>query len=71
MQVTSNARRGSHWRAREDRHTDRECRHYRPMHHWEYPVEAWKRVIEVNLNGVFYCNRALVPHMLSQGYGGS
>jgi 3-oxoacyl-[acyl-carrier protein] reductase len=36
---------------------------------WEYPVEAWKRVFEVNLNGVFYCSRALVPHMLSRGYG--
>jgi 3-oxoacyl-[acyl-carrier protein] reductase len=36
---------------------------------WEYPVDAWKRVIEVNLNGTFYCSRALVPHMLSRGYG--
>ncbi len=36
---------------------------------WEYPVDAWKRVIEINLNGTFFCNRALVPHMLSRGYG--
>jgi 3-oxoacyl-[acyl-carrier protein] reductase len=36
---------------------------------WEYPVDAWKRVVDVNLNGVFLCNRALVPHMLSRGYG--
>ncbi len=36
---------------------------------WEYPIEAWKRVIDVNLNGTFYCNRALVPHMLGRGYG--
>jgi 3-oxoacyl-[acyl-carrier protein] reductase len=36
---------------------------------WEYPVEAWKRVIDVNLNGAFYCSRVLVPHMLSRGYG--
>ena len=36
---------------------------------WEYPIEAWKRVIDVNLNGTFYCSRALVPHMLSRGYG--
>jgi 3-oxoacyl-[acyl-carrier protein] reductase len=36
---------------------------------WEYPIEAWKRVIEVNLNGAFFCSRALVPHMLSRGYG--
>jgi 3-oxoacyl-[acyl-carrier protein] reductase len=36
---------------------------------WVYPIEAWKRVIEVNLNGTFLCNRALVPHMMSRGYG--
>jgi 3-oxoacyl-[acyl-carrier protein] reductase len=36
---------------------------------WEYPVAEWDRVIDVNLNGVFYCNRAVVPHMLRKGYG--
>jgi 2-dehydro-3-deoxy-L-rhamnonate dehydrogenase (NAD+) len=36
---------------------------------WEYPVEQWDRVIDVNLNGVFYCNRAVVPHMQRNGYG--
>ncbi|MBV8095481.1 MAG: SDR family oxidoreductase, partial [Acetobacteraceae bacterium] len=36
---------------------------------WEYPVDKWRQVIEVNLNGLFYCNRAVVPHMLSGGYG--
>jgi 3-oxoacyl-[acyl-carrier protein] reductase len=36
---------------------------------WEYPVPAWKHVVDVNLNGVFFCNRALIPHMLSRGYG--
>jgi 2-dehydro-3-deoxy-L-rhamnonate dehydrogenase (NAD+) len=36
---------------------------------WEYPVEDWRQVIEVNLNGVFYCNRAVVPHMQRNGYG--
>ncbi len=35
----------------------------------EYPPDAWQRVVEVNLNGVFYCNRAVVPHMLKSGYG--
>ena len=34
-----------------------------------YPIEAWDRVIDVNLNGVFYCNRAVVPHMQRNGYG--
>lgn len=36
---------------------------------WEYPVEAWRQVIDVNLNGLFYCNRAIVPSMLEGGYG--
>ena len=36
---------------------------------WEYQVAAWDSVIDVNLNGVFYCNRAVVPHMLRNGYG--
>ena len=36
---------------------------------WDYPVADWDRVIDVNLNGVFYCNRAVVPHMLRNGYG--
>ncbi|WP_192179357.1 SDR family NAD(P)-dependent oxidoreductase [Mesorhizobium amorphae] len=36
---------------------------------WDYSVEDWRRVIDINLNGVFYCNRALVPHMLERGYG--
>ncbi len=36
---------------------------------WEYDLDEWRRVIEVNLNGVFYCCRAVVPHMLATGYG--
>jgi len=36
---------------------------------WEYPIAEWDRVIDVNLNGVFYCNRAVVPHMVRNGYG--
>jgi 2-dehydro-3-deoxy-L-rhamnonate dehydrogenase (NAD+) len=36
---------------------------------WEYPVDAWRQVIDVNVNGMFHCNRAVVPHMLSGGYG--
>jgi NAD(P)-dependent dehydrogenase (short-subunit alcohol dehydrogenase family) len=35
----------------------------------DYPVEAWNRVIEVNLNGVFHCSRAVVPGMQKSGYG--
>ena len=36
---------------------------------WEYPVDAWDRVIDVNLKGVFYSNRAVVPFMQANGYG--
>jgi NAD(P)-dependent dehydrogenase (short-subunit alcohol dehydrogenase family) len=36
---------------------------------WEYPVDAWDKVIEVNLKGVFYCNRAVVPFMRTQNSG--
>jgi 2-dehydro-3-deoxy-L-rhamnonate dehydrogenase (NAD+) len=36
---------------------------------WDYPVEAWRQVIDMNLNGLFYCNRAVVPHLLRNRYG--
>jgi 3-oxoacyl-[acyl-carrier protein] reductase len=36
---------------------------------WEYPLEQWRRVIDINVNGVYYCNRAVIPHMLGQDYG--
>ncbi len=36
---------------------------------WEYPPEAWREVVEVDLNAVFYCCRAVVPRMLAQNYG--
>jgi 3-oxoacyl-[acyl-carrier protein] reductase len=36
---------------------------------WDYPVAQWDRVIDVNLKGVFYCNRAVVPLMQRSGYG--
>src|SRR2546430_11406127 len=36
---------------------------------WDYPVDAWRQVMEVNVNGVFLCNRAIVPVMLKQDYG--
>jgi NAD(P)-dependent dehydrogenase (short-subunit alcohol dehydrogenase family) len=35
----------------------------------DYPLDAWHRVINVNLNGLFYCNRAAVPHMERNGFG--
>src|ERR1700679_1203615 len=36
---------------------------------WEYPIDAWKQVIDTNLLGVFLCLRAVVPCMLQQNYG--
>lgn len=36
---------------------------------WDYPVEAWRQVFDVNLHGVFYANRACVPAMRAGGYG--
>ena len=35
----------------------------------EFPIESWLQVINVNLNGIFFCCRAVVPMMLEQGYG--
>jgi 2-dehydro-3-deoxy-L-rhamnonate dehydrogenase (NAD+) len=36
---------------------------------WEYPPEAWDRVLAVDLTGVFYCCRVAVPRMREAGYG--
>jgi 2-dehydro-3-deoxy-L-rhamnonate dehydrogenase (NAD+) len=36
---------------------------------WEYPLEEWNRVIQINLTGLFHCNRAVVPWMLKGDYG--
>jgi NAD(P)-dependent dehydrogenase (short-subunit alcohol dehydrogenase family) len=36
---------------------------------WEYPIAAWDKVIDVNLKGVFYCNRAVVPFMRERNSG--
>lgn len=36
---------------------------------WEQSDEDWRRVIEINLTGVFYCCRAVLPHMVQGRYG--
>ncbi len=36
---------------------------------WEQSDEDWDRVLRVNLTGVFYCCRAVIPHMRAQRYG--
>ena len=36
---------------------------------WDYPVAAWRQVMEVNLNGLFLCCREVVPVMRAANYG--
>lgn len=36
---------------------------------WEYALDDWRRVIDVDLNAVYYCCRAVVPRMRDQDYG--
>ncbi len=35
----------------------------------DYPVDVWRRVIDVNVNGTFIVNRAIVPGMKARNYG--
>ena len=36
---------------------------------WEYPIEEWQKVIDIDLTGVFYCCKSVVPHMIEKNYG--
>ncbi|RYF35169.1 MAG: SDR family oxidoreductase [Comamonadaceae bacterium] len=36
---------------------------------WDYPVDAWRQVMDVNLTGVFICCREVAAQMRTQGYG--
>jgi 2-dehydro-3-deoxy-L-rhamnonate dehydrogenase (NAD+) len=36
---------------------------------WEYPLDAWRSVLSINLDGPFHCCRALAPVMVAQNYG--
>jgi NAD(P)-dependent dehydrogenase (short-subunit alcohol dehydrogenase family) len=36
---------------------------------WEYPLDAWRSVLSINLDGPFHCCRALAPTMIAQNYG--
>ena len=36
---------------------------------WEYPVEEWRRVLDITLSGPFLCSRAVVPGMIARKYG--
>ncbi len=36
---------------------------------WDYPNDEWLKVINLNLNSVFYCCKAIIPHMIKNNYG--
>jgi 2-dehydro-3-deoxy-L-rhamnonate dehydrogenase (NAD+) len=36
---------------------------------WEYPIDAWKQVVDINLTGTFLVSRAVIPHMRAKNYG--
>ena len=36
---------------------------------WDYPDDAWDKVMAVDLTGVFYCCRAVLPSMRARGWG--
>jgi 2-dehydro-3-deoxy-L-rhamnonate dehydrogenase (NAD+) len=36
---------------------------------WQYPIDAWIDVVQINLTGTFHCCRAVVPTMIAQNYG--
>lgn len=36
---------------------------------WDYPVDAWKQVFDVNVHGLFHCCRELSAHMKNRHYG--
>ena len=36
---------------------------------WDYPLEEWQKVIDIDLTGVFYCCKSIVPHFIKNNYG--
>lgn len=36
---------------------------------WDYPLEDWQKVIDIDLSGVFYCCKSIVPSMMKNNYG--
>jgi 3-oxoacyl-[acyl-carrier protein] reductase len=35
----------------------------------DYPIDEWRRILAIDLDGVFYCCKAALPHMLERGSG--
>ena len=36
---------------------------------WDYPLEEWQKIIDIDLSGVFYCCKTIVPHFIKNNYG--
>jgi len=36
---------------------------------WDYPLKDWQQVMDIDLNGVFYCCKSVVPSMIENNYG--
>ena len=36
---------------------------------WNYKIKDWNKIIEINLNGTFYCCKSIVPYMIKNKYG--
>ena len=36
---------------------------------WEYDLEKWKKIVDINLMGTFNCCKAIVPNMIKNNYG--
>ena len=36
---------------------------------WDYPLEEWQKVIDIDLSGVFYCCKTIAPHFIKNNYG--
>ena len=36
---------------------------------WNYDINDWKSIIDINLHGTFYCCKFIVPHMIKNNYG--
>ena len=36
---------------------------------WKYKLKDWNKIIDINLNGTFYCCKSIVPYMIKRNYG--
>ena len=36
---------------------------------WDYPLDEWEKVLNINLHSTFYCCKAIAPHMIKNNYG--